>query len=141
MSEQESRSQVVPVLTAALVCDVAATDPANGKVSVLGIYDRVISPRFPVARPFCVYVRLSDADGLYELKIELVESLTNSVLTSAVATLNAPGRSRAFDFYVTLGPVEFREPGHYTFQVSANDIYLGSAPIMVEGLPETPRET
>ena len=68
---QESRalSQVVPVLVAALVCDVVVSDPSTGKKNLIGIFDRVNVGKFTTTRRMSLYVKVTDADGDYDAEI------------------------------------------------------------------------
>ena len=66
-------SNVVPVLVAAIVCDVAVKDPSTGKVSLIGIFDRISVLNFPTKRPLSLYVKLTDAEGNYDFNVKYVQ--------------------------------------------------------------------
>ncbi|MCZ6793096.1 MAG: hypothetical protein O7J95_05715, partial [Planctomycetota bacterium] len=100
MSEQESPSQIVPVLVAALVCDVAVPDPVTGKKNLIGIFDRIAIRNFPITRPVSLYMKLSDAEGLYNMEVRYVELKTDEVLGTATGTFTLENRLNSFDFFL-----------------------------------------
>ena len=57
-----------------LICDIAIRETQTNKVTLVGIFDRVMATDFPVtyARPIAVYARITDAQGTYDLRLELV---------------------------------------------------------------------
>ena len=62
MQEQRNLSNVVPVLVAALVCDVAVADPGTGKKNLIGVFNRVNVGKFPTKRPMSLYILGTDAE-------------------------------------------------------------------------------
>jgi hypothetical protein len=125
--EGRSLSSVVPVLVAALVCDVAVKEPATGKSCLIGIFDRVHTMRFPSARPMTLYLKLTDAEGAYQLVVRYVHLDTGAVIAEAHTEVVATNRLESVDGHVDFGQLALPRPGRYEFQVLANDVYIGSA--------------
>jgi hypothetical protein len=118
-------------------------DDANvsmeGKLNVLGIFDRITSPVFPTMHPrmvFCfrveseyadsgrafpVFVRLVDDDGevLFEANGELV------------APQVPPGEFSTGNQIFTLIGTQFPQPGSYRFMVHLGDIPPHETPLAV----------
>ena len=69
LTEATTPSQVVPVLVAALICDVAVADPASGKKNLIGIFDTLWAHQLPTARPMSLYLKVTDAEGRYSISV------------------------------------------------------------------------
>ncbi len=124
-SEERPLSQLVPVLVAILVCDVAVRDPATGKHSLIGIFDRIWAQKFPTRRTLFLYIKLADAQGRYNLEARFLRSQTGEELVRAKGEAEISDRLIAADFSIQLPPVEFPAEGRYEFQVWANEVFLG----------------
>lgn len=61
-------------MVAMLVCDQAIREMGTNKITLVGIFDRISSSVFPFewVRGASVYARLTDAQGIYNMRIELV---------------------------------------------------------------------
>ncbi len=59
-NQEQDLSRVVPYLLALLVCDSGTIDPNSGKKTLVGIFDRVTSSKFPTSRWLAVYFRIND---------------------------------------------------------------------------------
>lgn len=123
--ERRAPSKVIPVLVAVLVCDAAVADPTTGKKNLIGIFDRIWVRTFPTERPVTVYVKLTDAEGLYKLEVRYIQVTTGNVLAGAVGEIVVPERRRSVDALIEFPPLAIPDAGRYEFQVRANDVYLG----------------
>ena len=124
--DDQPLSQVVPVLVAALVCDVAAADPSTGKKNLIGIFDRINVTKFPTRRPVSIYFKVADAEGRYEIQVRYVQVKTGKILAQAEGGLQANDRLASTDLYIQFPPLPIPEEGRYDFQVWANSMFLGS---------------
>ena len=125
--EQRSVSNIVPVLVAVLICDVAAQDPGTGKKNLIGIFDILHTKSFPTQRPMSIYVKLADAQGKYGIEVRLVHRETNDVLAELEGEIEVNSRLSSVDFFFPTPPLAFPREGRYEFQVWANRVYLGAA--------------
>jgi hypothetical protein len=116
----------VPLLVAALVCDVAVADPSTGKKNLIGIFDRVTVGKFPAQRPVFLYIKLTDGEGYYEIEVRYVESNSGNVLATATGELQVTDRRVSVDLYMSFPPLPIPKEGRYEFQVWANAMFLGS---------------
>ncbi|HET7224474.1 MAG TPA: hypothetical protein VFK69_02075 [Candidatus Eisenbacteria bacterium] len=139
MSDERRReSQVLPFLVAALVCDVAATEPVSGKKSLIGIFDRVIAHKFPTARQLTVYGKIADAVGYYRVAVRFVQVKSGNVLAEASGTIMVQDRLSSTDFLVPFPmPLPLIEEGRYVFQVLMNDAVIGEAFIDATLVPDS----
>ena len=123
---QQPLSQVVPLLVAALVCDVAVADPGTGKKNLIGIFNNINVGVFPTNRPMSIYFKITDAEGQYEFEVRYVEVGSGDVLARANGRLIVPDRLGSHDLYFSFPPLLIRTDGRYEFQVWANSMFLGS---------------
>jgi hypothetical protein len=126
MVEPRASSNVVPILVAALVADVVATDPATNKKTIVGVWDALHSQVFPTARPFFLYVKLADAQGHYRVRFQFLRLEGDQAIAEAVAEFDVADRLLSADFAVPFPPLPFPEPGRYEFRIFANDVFIGS---------------
>ena len=126
---RKSLSKVVPILNGPVVCDVAARDPGSGKWNLIGLFNNVNAKTFPTARPMTVYLRLSDAQGRYEIEVRFVRADSGEEMGSARGEMQVSSRLDSPDIAVPFPPLPMPEPGTYEFQVWCNGVFLGSTSI------------
>jgi hypothetical protein len=61
-------------MQAMLIADHAIREAETNKVTLVGIFDRIFGQTFPLqwSHPVAVYVRVTDAEGDYPIRLELV---------------------------------------------------------------------
>jgi hypothetical protein len=130
------------MFNAMLICDHTIREEITGKVSLIGIFGVISSPSFPlIHRSLCVYVNLSDAQGLYLLRLELLEADTMRIIGRAEASFEvADGRFPA-EVVFDLPGLAFDHAGLYMFQLYANNDSLGSKSFHVIQSNQPPGET
>lgn len=124
--QKQPLSNVVPVLVAVLVCDIAVPDPSTGKKNLIGIFNRINVGKFSTNRPMSVYLKLTDAEGYYEFDIRFIQVKTGTILAGAQGKLTAKDRLASTDLCIQFPPLPIPEEGRYEFQVWANSMFLGS---------------
>lgn len=127
MQKQRPLSNVVPVLVAALVCDVAVADPSTGKKNLIGIFDKIYVGKFPTQRPMSLYVKVTDAEGDYDTEARYVQIGSGKVLAKAEGKLHSENRLASIELIVPFPPLPIPEEGRYEFQVWVNSMFLGAA--------------
>jgi len=123
--------QPIPTLLALLICDQVIVDAVTGKKNIIGVFDKVMSLQFPVQQQLSVYMRLSGAEGNYDLKMRFVDLKDESVQVELQIGVAIPGQLDVADFGTSF-PIPLNAPGHYELQILANDIYLGRARLRAE---------
>ena len=72
-----------PSLNAMLLCDLTIREHGSGKISLIGVFENISAARFPVVhRALSVYAKLTDAEGDYTIRLELVPSPNLSAISS-----------------------------------------------------------
>ncbi|APV45373.1 hypothetical protein Dform_02064 [Dehalogenimonas formicexedens] len=125
MSEFRPLSQVKPVLIAALVCDVAMKDPTTGKISLIGIFDKVHVKQFPAQRPVSLYAKLTEAEGNYQFQAKYVYSNTGETLAEAKGEFTAKDKLGTVELNLQYPPLPITAEGRYDFQLWVNGQFLG----------------
>lgn len=120
-------SKVVPVLLAAIVCDVAVADPSTGKKNLIGIFDKInVGGDFPTSRPMSLYVKLTDADGYYQTEVKYVQVNSGKTMAEAKGELQANNKLASPEILIRFPPLPIPEEGRYEFQIWANNTFLGT---------------
>lgn len=122
--DDRERSEIVPLLVAAVICDAAVEDPNSKKKTLVGIFDRVWVQNFPTRRQLSLYLKVADTLGKYDFQIMFVEVSTGRKLTEVTGQLNATDRLAACDFFIPLN-LEIPSAGRFEFQVWFNGKYIG----------------
>ncbi len=133
----EEPSQIRPILTGPVLCDIAVREPASGKWNLLGIFNQVAAARFPSQRPLSVYLKLSDAMGSYRLELRLVQVATGDQLALASSDIVVKDRLASQDIAVNFPKIPIPTEGKYEFQVWANGMHLGAGTFTAKPLPGT----
>lgn len=122
-----------PKLLAMVVCDEVIQDRRSNKISLIGIFDRLLTPGLPaVMRPIGVYARLVDAQGEYAFRLDLVRVRDLHAIGSGTAPpIQIEDRLQTFELVFDLPPLKFEESGPYEFRLFADDLHVGSGPFQV----------
>ena len=127
--------ETVPLLVAALICDVAVADPSTNKKNLIGIFDRVVVANFPTQRRMHLYIKLADAEGEYEIETKYVHRESGSKLAEARTKLDIKNRLLTTDLYIPFPPLPIPHEGRYEFQIWANSVFLGTAFLDAQARP------
>ncbi len=125
-----------PLVLAFLLCDQVIREAGTGKWSAIGIFDQIIvENRFPAVHPsLAMYCRLTDAEGDYELSIDigrLTENGHDVIGEVKGLKLRAKDRTRTGDFGIVTRNLVFPEAGRYQVRLLANGELLGEYPLLV----------
>ena len=121
-----------PVINAVLICDLAIREEGTGKVSLIGIFEEIRAPRLPVQHPrLCLYAKLSDAEGTYRLRLDIVRLEDMRAIGQGVLEATVMDRNKAGEIVFQLLGLVFEAPGRYDFRLYANDRYLGNKTLSV----------
>ena len=113
------------MLIAALVCDVAVKAPTSGKISLIGIFDRVHVKEFPAKRPVSLYAKLTEAEGTYDFQARYVYSNTGEKLAEAKGQFTAKEKLATVELNLQFPPLPIPGAGRYDFQIWVNGAFLG----------------
>ncbi len=120
-------NQVQPYVLAVLLCDTIITEAGTSKKTLVGLFDRVMAPAYPVLHRFGVYVKLTDAQGPYQMRLEYVDISGDRVLEWFEFPIEAADRLTPTELTLTItAPIP--TAGGYEFRLYANNSYLVRAP-------------
>ena len=147
MSEPEEERGVQalphPVMQAILCADNAIREAGTNKVTLVGIFERIFGRAFPLsfARPIFIYARLTDAQGTYPVRLELVRLDDDE---QAVGRLEGhivvADRLAAAELVFTLTGGTFERPGRYEFRLFAGGRFvIGGAVLNVVQQDQAPQ--
>ncbi len=123
---------MVPIL----VCDQVLQEAGTNKVTLVGIFERISSSVFPFdwVRGVAVYARLTDAQGTYDMRMELVRLEDEQAIARADFEVTVEDCMRAQEIAREFDRLGFERPGRYEFRLFANDRYLGGSVLDVVDL-------
>lgn len=132
-----------PVMQAILCADQAIREAGTNKVTLVGIFDRILGPTFPLVwnRPVFVYARITDAQGQYPIKLELVRADDEQAVGRLEGQATIADRLASSEMIFALPPeVTFERPGRYEFRLFANGRFVvGGAPLDVIQVDQAPQ--
>lgn len=115
-----------------LVCDRAIREEGTRKISLIGIFEQIRASTFPALHfELGIYVKLSDCEGQYRLRLDLFQLEDDTVLNSAEATINPNDRMSAVEIVFALHHLVFPKAGIYEFRLHANNRFVGSKTVRV----------
>ncbi len=127
-----------PNVNAMLICDHVIVDKFTGKKSLIGIFENINSPIFPVAHPtLSIYISLTDAQGKYKIGLKVVDLETDKQVGGAdIPEIEVHDRLATSEVIMNMRGIRFAHPGKYVFNIYANDYPVGSktfSVVKVEG--------
>lgn len=132
----------VPKANAMLICDYVITEQGTGKKSLIGIFENIGAAQFPfIHQAMSVYVKLTEARGDYQFRLELVDLKNDRILSKGDLPnqihINHPLETRELIF--NFMGLKFDQPGQYEFRIYANDRIFGQKAFMVSQVPSRSR--
>jgi hypothetical protein len=115
-----------------LLCDHTIREHGTGKVSLIGIFENIIAPRFPVVhRALSVYAKLVDAEGDYALRLELVRLEDGHVVAQGTLRATFADRMTPAELIFALENLGLERPGRYEFRLHANERFVAGKTFVV----------
>ena len=139
-----SAMTATPKTNAMLVCDYVITEQGTHKKSLIGIFENISATRFPCTHAaLSVYIKLTDANGTYHFRLELVDLQNDSVIGKGEipreVTIQNP--LLVHELVFNLKTLRFLHPGDYEFRIYANDKIFGQKTFKVSGTNDaSPKE-
>ncbi len=126
-----------PKSNAMLICDYVLTEQGTHKKSLIGIFENIGAATFPcVHHSLCVYIKLTEANGTYKFRLELVNLKTNVLAGKAEIpqeiVIDHPLKIHELVF--NLQGLRFDQAGEYEFRIYANDRIFGQKMFSVTAL-------
>ena len=122
----------IPSVQAMLVCEKIIEEAGSGKKSLINLFTEVRSNGLPVSMAMALYVRLTDGEGMYVFKVDIVHLQTDKKIASATLPgIESTDRLRPMEVVILIPRIDFGEAGKYEFQIYANDVFLGHSSVDV----------
>jgi hypothetical protein len=129
-----------PIVKSFLIADAVLQDRLTGKWSIIGVFDRVMAPSFPVVHPtVALYLRLSDAQGKYKIRVEFRDASDRRVGLFEGIELEVKDAAQAIEVGLPTHMLPLEKPGKYQFQLFINEEFLSSAELTVMQISPPPR--
>ncbi|MFH0981062.1 MAG: hypothetical protein V2A79_05940 [Planctomycetota bacterium] len=118
-----------PDVLSLIVCDQIITDRVSGKVSLIGMFSAIHSPRFPVAHPqICVYVAMTDGHGKTPITIRIVDANeARRPLVEGKGTVEFKDPRMIANLALQFHGLTFPEAGQYRVQIWSGSTLLREA--------------
>lgn len=127
-----------PQLLAMLFCDHVLREHGSLKCSVLGIFDHINCSKFPTKHSrLWVYVRVTDAQGEYNFRLDFVNLKDGTILEQGfVKNVQIKNRMNAHEIVFQISPLPLPEEGRYEFRLYANGVFIDNQSLVAVALRE-----
>ncbi len=126
-----------PAINAMLICDQALIEESTAKSTLVGVFETISAFQFPARHgPLCVYAKLTDAEGQYRIRLDLVRLEDLSSIGQGQFTATFGSRMGSAEMVFQIYGLVFAAPGRYEFRLYANDRWMGSKALNVVRAPE-----
>jgi Family of unknown function (DUF6941) len=127
-------SERQPTLSAMLICERVIREAETGLVSLIGVFEGVQSPQRPTVVPaLWVYAKITDAQGEYEFRLDIVRrNDEQQIAQAAIPGLRLDDPLQPGEVIIQLGGLKFEEAGHYDFRLYANGRFVGTKSLLVQ---------
>lgn len=112
-----------PYPLAIVLCDSVLEDSSTQKRSLMGLFDEVRYHSLPTNHPMTLFLRFTDAEGAYDIKLQYVHLNTDRLLHEETFHLDVPNRLGVNNITFKL-VVGIDQPGMYEIRVFADEAYL-----------------
>ena len=127
-----------PQLLAMLFCDHVLREHGSLKCSILGIFDQIYCQKFPTTHSrLWVYVRVTDAQGEYDFRLDFVNLKDETLLGRGIAkNVQIKDRMNAHEISFQISPLPLPEEGRYEFRLYANGKFIDNQSLVAAAIPE-----
>jgi len=128
-----------PSLNAMLLCDLTIREHGSGKISLIGVFENISAARFPVVhRALSVYAKLTDAEGDYTIRLELVRLEDSHVVAQGTLKATFADRMTPGELIFNLENLGLEKPGRYEFRLYADERFVAGKSFTVIQSPPAP---
>ena len=132
-------SSPIPTLLAFIVCDTVIQDAATQKRTLVGVFDRIASPKVPFPiNNLGLYAKLVEGSGSYEMKVRLVNLKDESPVMEIKAAVQWNEPDKPMELGINFAGIPVTEFGTYEFQLYANEVFVGRAVVRADKLQLPP---
>lgn len=125
-----------PVLLAMIICDQIIREERTKKLSLLGLFDRVYSKKFPCSHSrLHVYVALTEYIGTANCELKFSDDSGN-VITKLNGPLKFPNKLTIVEMNFGIKNIPLPKAGVYHFDFIVNGRLIGHRKFKVEQIKE-----
>ena len=108
-----------PILKAILLCDQTLVEEGTHKRTLIGIFDRIKSVKFPSSHPsMSIYVQFREIEGTFDFSLELFDlNEGKSMHRAMIQGYTVKDRSRDCELVFNIFSVKFEHAGEYEFRI------------------------
>lgn len=108
-----------------LLCDLTIREHGSGKISLIGVFENISAARFPVVhRALSVYAKLTDAEGDYTIRLELLRLDDSHLVAQGTLKATFADRMSPGELIFNLENLGLERPGRYEFRLYAEDRFV-----------------
>ncbi len=125
---------LAPRMRMGVLCDYAMVSQ-DGKLSLIGIFDRIMVPGLPIQHPrFFVVATFDMLPGNHQVRIELLDPTSHNVLQeqNVVIPVTVPELGQSGNLLAELNMLPLEFAGRYDFNLFAGAELLGTISLTVE---------
>ncbi len=124
-----------PMGLALLICDTMIEDKNTGKKSLIGLFSRIESARFPCLHPeMTIYVSLTSGRGKYPCEVICRQADGEKPVFAVKGDIQFPSQNHVVDLVFRMHGVRFPAPGTYWVHFLADDMPIMMRPIEVRAI-------
>jgi hypothetical protein len=130
-----------PDVLALLICDQIISDRMTGKQSLIGMFSRIHSRRFPAIHPqLCVFVALTEGHGKTDLTIRLVDgNESRPPLVEGRGSVDFKDPRAVANLALQFHGLRFPTPGEYRVQLWSGGALLRQARLQLVQVDTPPQ--
>jgi hypothetical protein len=122
-----------PMGLALLLCDTIIEDKVTGKKTLVGLFDRIQSGRFPCVHPtMTIFVSITGGRGSYPCEVVCRHQDNDTVSFSAKGQVSLPDPRTVVDLVFRMNGVRFAKPGAYWLHFKVEDVPIMMRQITVD---------
>jgi len=115
------KAKTKPLGLAILICDYFIDDSKTHKKSLIGIFNRIQSPKFPCSHPqLHVFISLTDGRGDYDTELRCIFRETGDACFGASGKITFPDPNAVIELNFLINNAVFPKPGSYSFEFLCN---------------------
>ena len=124
-----------PNILSFLIADNVIQERGTNKWSAIGIFDQILVEKFPcIYANMALYIRLSDAEGEYDLRVEFTNSEDTKLSTFEGIKLKVLDKLATPDFGIQTRNLFIPQPDKYSFDLYFNGQLCEGFPLIVKGI-------
>ena len=133
---EPAETSIPPITQTFILCDQVITDEATKKKTLIGVFDRIWVSNFPAKHsPAALYIRLFDAQGDCDIRVDYVRVDNQTVLGQVTGKMQSGKRHTTVELAIALPPIDIPAPGEYEFRLWINELYSHRVRFVAEQLP------